>query len=520
MDTLVIVRKIREAEALADSGKHGEARRLLEPLLFDNGLTETHRKLVTKKLDLFKKQHERMTRIISRRGTATNVRDTANESSERTAIRQPLDDAEKSERPTDLAIEKDMRGEPTEVVPRARSADTEVPERRHKLKIEPQSAAQAARNNQSSATWRAVDGHREVKRPQAASDSQELAPVSDTDEMDALEDATAEDPRKTDMFVSPPRSGVADTSTEESAPTIGRYNVDRPVFPVGNETPAPGWRDTPVPQPTPHIKSPDVSRSGRPAASRPAGQPGAKSDRLVKSDLDSATVRDMPSPALTVRDSIVMSDSDTVVSPRLPEKPDDDSTYLMAEEYFTSRATARNRERSNPELKALADRLPDDDLRRELALEVVKLRQQLESAEKEKRENTRTTGRKIVREDKPESGSFHIPASQVNTIVRRAAGTDDIEVHMPGRDEEAQDLKVLRRDSVRGKKAPDTPADRIALAQDYIDAAQINRPSLFRPIATWLGVAVILAIIGWAVYWAWQTINAAESKSPSDNATQ
>jgi hypothetical protein len=67
----------------------------------------------------------------------------------------------------------------------------------------------------------------------------------------------------------------------------------------------------------------------------------------------------------------------------------------------------------------------------------------------------------------------------VNTIVRRAAGTDQIEVHMPGRDEEAQELKVLRRDSVRGKKTTDTPTDRIALAQDYIDAAQIERPSLF-----------------------------------------
>jgi hypothetical protein len=338
--------------------------------------------------------------------------------------------------------------------------------------------------------------------------------------MDALEDATAEDPRKTDMFVAPQATRPADASEEESAPTIGRYNVDRPVFASGNKTPAPGWSDTPVPQPTPPIMPPAVKKS--------ADQPRAKSDRhavnpsdrLVKSDLDSATVRDMPSPALTVRDSMVLDAADTVMSPRLPDKPDDDSTYLMAEEYFTSRATTRNRERSNPELKALADRLPDDDLRRELALEVVKLRQQLESAEKDKRDSTRTSGRKIMREDKPESGSFHIPASQVNTIVRRAAGTDDIEVHMPGRDEEAQDLKVLRRDSVRGKKAPDTPTDRIALAQDYIDAAQIDRPSLFKPIATWLGVAVILAIIGWAVYWAWQTMNATEPKSPSGNESQ
>src|SRR5690606_27771908 len=150
----------------------------------------------------------------------------------------------------------------------------------------------------------------------------------------------------------------------------------------------------------------------------------------------------------------------------------------------SKRVFQRQRERSNPELKALADRLPDDDLRRELALEVVKLREELEQVKSERREGTRAGSRKIQREDRPESGSFHIPASQVNTIVRRAAGTDQIEVHMPGRDDDAAELQVLRRDSVRGKKAPNTPTDRIALAQDYIDAGQIEKPSLLKPVAT------------------------------------
>src|SRR5690606_31938796 len=100
MDTLVIVRKIREAESLADSGKHGDARRVLEPLLTSDGLSETHRKLVAKKLDLFAKQQERMTRIISRRATSITERENAasNESSERTAIRSAID-PDKSERP-------------------------------------------------------------------------------------------------------------------------------------------------------------------------------------------------------------------------------------------------------------------------------------------------------------------------------------------------------------------------------------------------------------------------------------
>lgn len=507
MDTLVIVRKIREAEALADSGNHGDARRLLEPLLNDDALTETHRKLVTKKLELFKKQHERMTRILSKRGTAVSARDAADQSSEQTAIRRPVDE-ERTERPTDVTSERDVHaGAPTEVVPRAKNVETEVPGSGHKLKVEP-------RGKQTSGTWRALEERREIKRPPAASDSQELAPVSDSDQMDALESPASADPRESNMFAAvPARSGK--DKDEESAPSLGRYAVDRPVYPRGNDTPAPGWRDTPVPQPTPRITPSRTEFNERPT-DRPA--PARQSDRLTAADLNTPTVRDVPSPALTVRDSIVNMDSDTVMSPRLSDKPDDDSTYLMAEDYFTSRATQRSRERSNPELTALADRLPDDDLRRELALEVVKLRQQLEAAEKDKRDGTRAGSRKIQREDRPESGSFHIPASQVNTIVRRAAGTGDIEVHMPGRDEEAQELKVLRRDSVRGQKAPATPTDRIALAQDYIDAAQIERPSLLKPIATWLGVAVVLAIIAWAVYWAWQTIDA--SQAPAEQSQQ
>jgi hypothetical protein len=461
MDTLVIVRKIREAEALADSGKHGEARRVLEPLLGENGLTESHKKLVSKKLDLFAKQQERMTRIISRRATSISTRDDADSSSAMTAIRNPVED-ERSERPTDLTIEKEApRGAPTEVVPRARNVDTEVPEQGHKLKVE-------KRAHQSSGMWNAVSDRREVVRPADPSDSQELAPLSD----DSIHDSDDDDLPKTDIFVAPPSSPrVTDSKVrlaaadDDSAPTISRYQVDKPVYPTGNDTPAPGWNDTPVPQ-----------------ANTPA--PGGSGDSTFVSRSDS----------VRVRDSIVVPPADD-----LPDKRDD-STYLMAEEYFSKRASQRRGERSNPELKALADRLPDDDLRRELALEVVKLREELESARSGSKEATRSGSRKIQREDRPESGSFHIPASQVNTIVRRAAGTDQIEVHMPGRDDDAAELQVLRRDSVRGQQVSNTPTDRIALAQDYIDAAQLDKPGLLKPLATYLGVAVVIGVIAWAVY--------------------
>ena len=466
MDTLVIVRKIREAEALADAGKHGDARRLLEPLLGDGALTDSHKKLVTKKLDLFAKQQERMTRIISRRATSVSARgDDSDVSSARTAIRNPVDDRDKSERPTDLTIEKEARGAPTEVVPRARDVDTEIPENRgHKLKIE-------MRAQQSSGMWSAISDRREVVRPPDPSDSQELAPVSD----ESFHGEEEDDMMKTDIFVAPPEpqkvsdshvrvdDGEDEKLDEESAPSIGRFQVDRPVYPTGNDTPAPSWNDTPVPQ-----------------SYTPAPRQGS-------------TVIPRKEPT-AVRDSFVIPPAD--------DDPDkhDDSTYLMAEEYFSKRVSQRQRERSNPELKALADRLPDDDLRRELALEVVKLREELESAKSGRKEGTRSGSKKIQREDRPESGSFHIPASQVNTIVRRAAGTDQIEVHMPGRDDDAAELQVLRRDSVRGKKVANTPTDRIALAQDYIDAAQIDKPSLLKPLATYLGVAVVIGVIAWGVY--------------------
>ncbi|MCB9933679.1 MAG: hypothetical protein H6841_09680 [Planctomycetes bacterium] len=487
MDTLVIVRKIREAEALADAGQHGDARRLLEPLLDDDGLTDTHRKLVSKKLELFEKQQQRMTRMISRRGTSAGVRSESDQSSERTSIRaavadkserptdRSIDREDRSERPTDLSIEKENRGAATEVVPKARNVDTEVPEKGHKLKVEPRK-----NSGQSSGMWRAIEERREVLRPPDPSDSQELAPVVDSDRFESVSDNDDHDPRKTDIFLSPP--AVSDVMVqvapdEDSAPVIRRIDLDKPAPGKPQDTPAP-WNDTPVPQ----------------AAAAGATPAGTKAPAK---------------PPVQVRDSFVIPEADTVMVPALPEK-EDDSTYIMADDYFAAHSSPRNRrERSNPELKALADRLPDDDLRRELALEVVKLREQVEALSRESKRETRAGSRKIEREDRPASGSFHIPASQVNTIVRRAAGTDQIEVHMPGRDEEASELQVLRRDSVRGEKAPAKPTDRIALAQDYIDAAQIAKPGLLKPLATWLGVLVVLGVIGWAVHLGWRSISGA-----------
>jgi hypothetical protein len=83
---------------------------------------------------------------------------------------------------------------------------------------------------------------------------------------------------------------------------------------------------------------------------------------------------------------------------------------------------------------------------------------------------------------------------------------------MPDRDDDEADLQVLRRDSVRGRKAQPEPTDRIALAQDYIDASSIRKPSLLKPVATWLGVAVMLAVVGWGVHLGYSSLTHADSE--------
>jgi len=104
----------------------------------------------------------------------------------------------------------------------------------------------------------------------------------------------------------------------------------------------------------------------------------------------------------------------------------------------------------------------------------------------------------------------------VNTIVRTAAGTSEITAHMPTRDENVPELQVLRRDSVKrsGEDSGRLPASRIALAQDYIDAAQVERPNLLKTAAVVLGFLVVAGLISWAVYWG---VAAALAASPADS---
>jgi hypothetical protein len=311
MDTLVIVRKIREAETLADSGDHGGAQSLLGSLLDDQALTDAHRELIARKLKLFDKQRQRMTRLNAH----------PDESSELTAIIEPTDS---ERRPTDVLKEEATHGVPTEVVPK-----------------------------RSAIHGRAI-----------------------------------------------------------RIPTLKRSDLD-PDAAVDHDT----------------------HRVGTPKSTR----------------------------------------RDTEKSGPLPEVPAPGPTKPPTGNYFGRRT------RSGTELMALVDQLPEDDLRRELAYEVVKLRDEVERI-------------KSTRSETP-ARSFEIPASQVNTIVRTAAGTQGINVHMPAREEEATELKVLRKDSVRTTAAPPPPATTVEASHDLIDATEEQRPAGGKRVVLFVGFALLAAAL-------------------------
>jgi len=511
MDTLVIVRKIREAEALADKGSHGDAMRMLQPLLGDEALQDAQRTLIRKKLELFEKQRQRVTRILTRSASSssslsavTGVRKAVNpnETSELTAIRKPIEDA--TERPTDLTIEKPPQGVPTEAVPRVKSSPTistrgssllrraesppdhitdigrpsaltPIPHSSETtVRIPPPArpAQAAAPGAQASATSAASADDSTLQIPALPAprpdpnDSQELAPLTE-DSMG--EEGSDDDPRTTSIFAAP-APVVVDQVVSLHAPSAPA--LTRPAFDNEQKTPPPSPR---------------------------------------KAVPESAIANPLP-----VRDSIVVPRVQNVIPTPAPGPPgmrrdDDDSTYLLADEHFASRPSARKTPQSTPDLKALVDRLPDDDLRRELAMEVVRLREELEKSRRGMALGDSPSRR--AERVQPESGTFHIPASQANTIVRRAAGSDRIEVHMPSRDEDAAELQVLRRDSVRGRKAGDAATDRVSTAQDYLETGPRKRGSILKPVAAWLALIATIALIGWLLHLGWRSLNSAEEIS-------
>ncbi len=183
--------------------------------------------------------------------------------------------------------------------------------------------------------------------------------------------------------------------------------------------------------------------------------------------------------------------TDSVVMPRVDEEvPAPGPGDSRDAEYFAPAPHSPHVLRSSSAASV------EDDLR----LEVARLREEIEQLKSSRAD---PTTRKLRNPERSISGSFHIPAAQVNTIVRTAAGTNGIDVHLPSRDEDASDLKVLRRDSVRSAPAPDDVTGRESAARDYIDSVRLAKPNLLRPVALYLGFAATVAIVGWGVYLAY-----------------
>jgi hypothetical protein len=226
-------------------------------------------------------------------------------------------------------------------------------------------------------------------------------------------------------------------------------------------------------------------------------QPGPEEDTLMdlKPDPAERPTNKLPEPVSRGIPTEVVprprsGETDTEVPPPMAARRmgPNNTEYLPTHEPEARAPSSK----SSLELRRLADSLPDHDLRRQLALEVVQLREELERA------SNRSTG------VKSDSGRYRIPAADANTIVRSAAGDSDIEVHLPGRDEDAADLMVLRRDSLQRAALP--------IAQggdaDGFGPERVPAPNVFRPLAKVLGIAVVVALAGWVVYVGYRAITA------------
>ena len=514
MDTLVIVRKIREAEALAESGKHREARKLLEPLLAQNGLSDSHRGLISKKIEVFEKQLDRATRVMSRRANDSSRRDPSDDT-DLGSGRKPALSAGKPLSSGDTTVERPAiaPGAPTEEVPRPRDPrDKDTTKLRKKV---------------------------EPEKPKGNTTLADRDLVSLYDSPDAVRGETTV--RDRPAPVKPPSERRVVVRPAENTPAA-KNGATRQI-------------DTEIPPraPSNRLKSASGSDLGAPAAADLAPlHEDAAEIRIVDSPLPpSAPAQDAPKPAFArhsdesqeiepVQDEGFDSDEMPALGEIAPPKPAgdtrglykalhaepaprqaqsvrvQDSLVAASPESAPASSEKSRSARSNKDLTNMVERLPDDDLRKELALEVVRLREELEKAKSGRRDTDKTSAgssRRIAPGEKPESSMFRIPSNRVNTIVRTAAGTSDITAHMPTRDENVPELEVMRRDTL--KKQPENGAlrdSRISLAQNYLENARPKEAERYKLLATALGLLVVVGLVAWAIYWAVSVVSAQQAQ--------
>ena len=533
MDTLVIVRKIREAEALADSGKHGDARKLLEPLLRQDGLSDAHKNLLAKKIEVFDKQKERATRLISRRVSSVSSERSPSDDTDPGSGRKPSNDStverpalspgaptEALDRPAvDDKVDKDttkLRKRPPAESPA--KGDTTLADRDLvSLYDSPSSGSTTVRDRPAPARTTAPSGERNseaglrrvVERPPARENETEVPGK----------------PRQVDTDV--PSRG--DSGRRQEAPANALRRASDLRLPVASDL-APlelPQEKTVMDDDTAEI--PKISVVAPPVPRRPQSSQelAPVKDDKFESDEVAVPVADergehkalLPTPsAEPVKSAASVRVQDSYIDAPSPEMP-----ATLLERAPSARRDEATSARSSKDLTSMADRLPDDDLRKELVREVVRLREELEQAKSgSTRRDTDRTGsagssRRIAPGEKPESSMFKIPSNRVNTIVRTAAGTNDITAHMPTRDENVPELEVMRRDRVKRSpedQGPQSPS-RVMLAQDYIDSAQVATPSFLKTAAIVLGFVVVAGLITWAVFWGFNAASAGEDPPES-----
>lgn len=500
MDTLVIVRKIREAEALADSGKHGEARKLLEPLLTRGDLTESHKSLVAKKIEVFNKQHERATRVLSRRATeATNERNPSDDT-DLGSGRRPALAPEKPLSSGDTTVERPALapGAPTEAVPRLRSAaDKDTTKLRKKPEPEKPRGETTISDRDLVSLY---DG------PQTETPAGETT-VRDRPAARAKPPSERRQIAQRPSERSPTAKNGAAQQIDTDAPGLAHGGKSR----AGVDLRQPAVTDLAPLAPEEHQERLKVIDEVVPQAAAPIMLRSSDSQDLAPVSDDKFESDEMPALGEISAKPDERGQFKALAPSELPRSEthrDAPPSVRVQDSYIAPPAAERAKStRTSKDLTSMVERLPDDDLRKELALEVVRLREELEKARSGRRDTDRTgsagSSRRIVPGEKPESSIFKIPSNRVNTIVRTAAGTSDITAHMPSRDENVPELEVMRRDNMRKKaEGEGSPPSRLALAQDYIESTRTREPDRLKLLATALGLLVIAGLVAWAIYWA------------------
>jgi hypothetical protein len=475
---------------------------LLEPLLARGDLTDSHKSLVAKKIEVFNKQGERATRVLSRRASGTASQRDPSDDTDLGSGRKPA--AKPSSGDTTVERPAMAAGAPTEALPRPQgSVDKDTTKLRKRPEAEKPKGETTLADRDLVSLYDSPQSSPEQPQGETTVRDRPAAPVKPPSERRQIA------PRPSDRSPTAKNGATSQVDTEVPARASNRALRVPPVdlrqpavtdlAPLASEPP--NIVDEPLPLGTPTEAMPRPSMLRKPSDSQDLAP--VRDDKF-ESDEMPAMGEIVPAPgergqfkALEPRASEPAASSVRV----------QDSYIAPVTEVPATMIERPKSARTSKDLTNMVERLPDDDLRKELALEIVRLREELEKAKSGRRDTDRTgsagSSRRIAPGEKPESSIFKIPSNRVNTIVRTAAGTSDITAHMPTRDENVPELEVMRRDNM--KKRPDDAGpqgSRLVLAQDYLETGRSREPDRLKLLATALGLLVIVGLVAWVIYWA------------------